>query len=174
MSWGVRDDPGAFLLTFDGGARARGGFRCAGGAAVLWSLSGATWTPQHAHIVALPTDTWSDAGEVWGLRSALVLAASLPRGCSVYIIGDNDSVIKFAAQTSRLRNPLHEHLISTTLVSLTAAGTFPSFHAVRRKFNKVADFFATQGVFKALELRSNDYFDNYEWDLYAPFSFTLP
>ena len=62
------------------------------------------------------------------------------------VVGDNLSVIRFAAAQGSLRDPAHEGLLAPSLAQLALRGIAPSWVAVRRRFNSAADARATAAV----------------------------
>ena len=146
-----------FLLAFDGGARSlpSGHGRVAGAGALLWSLSphDLTLSLRAEAWAALPGEDWSPVAEAWGLHLALQLlmkVGSAHHPCQV--IGDNLSVVRFAAAQGSLRNPTHEGLLSPSLAQLALRGIEPVWLAVRRRFNSAADARATAAVHWAASL----------------------
>ena len=123
--------------------------RVAGAGALLWSLSprDLSLTLRAEAWVALPGEQWAPIAEAWGLYLALQLLLHVRQPClACQIVGDNLSVLRFAAAQGSLRNPAHEGLLAPALSQLALHGIAPEWLAVRRRFNKAADARATAAV----------------------------
>ena len=69
------------------------------------------------------------------------------------VIGDNLAVVRYIAHSGRLRNPVHDALLSVTLGRVLTKDILLHPYAVRRRFNKEADAIATEAVRHAASLR---------------------
>ena len=88
-------------------------------------------------------------------RTGLQLLANYPnpRSKAARVVGDNLPVIRYGANTGRLRRHSHQSLLEDGLTPLALTGWRLLWQGVRRRFNQGADSIATLGVFWADALR---------------------
>ena len=150
---GNDEDHDAFLLTFDGGARAverLPGARAAGVGAILWGPADAAGRRRRVAqtIVALPEVPYAQEAEAAGCGAALDLLLQVGRHATrrVVVSGDNLAVVRYAAGVGRLRREAMFARLDGRLGSLLSRGWHMAWRAVRRRLNVAVDGLATSGV----------------------------
>eukprot|EP00959_Pyramimonas_sp_CCMP1952_P338063 7079737-Pyramimonas_sp.AAC.1 len=122
-------------VTFDGGARALGEHKVAGGGAAFWCHNLETGRPDLVGIgiAALPSSDSAQAAEVAGCRAGLsLLSFTACRGQRARVVGVNLGAIRYGAGTARYRRlPLCQQM-ETGLRSAEDAGWTLTWQAVRR------------------------------------------
>ena len=145
-----------YEVTFDGGADRH--TQTAGAAAVLWHRRDIdyAWRPIAGLEISLPTEWSAPTAEAWGAHAALTLLhRERPVGArTATVIGDNLAVVRFGRAQGRLHSPDLQAPIEEALQRTLMAGWLLNWKAVRRRWNKLADFHATRAKLRAAQLKT--------------------